>query len=429
MNTRTDVLRWPVIGRFLRWKHARTSLQTALLIAAAILVLHGFLGPDVAPANLATVLTWVHYRGLLIVALLAAGNFFCAGCPFVLARDGARRLHSPILHWPKRLRGKWLALVLFVAVLFCYELFDLWALPRATAYLVLAYFAAALVIDTIFKGATFCKHLCPIGQFNFIASTMSPLELEIRERSTCQACTTSDCIAGRRLPQSPQVVVQRGCELGLFLPGKVGNIDCTFCLDCVHACPHDNIALAARTPALELADARRRSGIGRLTARPDIALLAVLFVFGALMNAFAMIGPVHQLEDVARGGAGDTLGGADPRIDVRSRTRVGAGPLVGWRGRGDTSVDRHPVPRFTDRHALRLRSGAAGIRSVAGTLRLPFPDGGFDDSSRDPECGDRSVSAGRRWASRCGGGPGCVPGRSFPSSWVAFFLERRVRSA
>jgi polyferredoxin len=296
VNTGTDVLRWPVIGRFLRWKHARTSLQTALLIAAAILVLHGLLGPDVAPANLATVLTWVHYRGLLIVALLAAGNFFCAGCPFILARDGARRLHSPILHWPKRLRGKWLALVLFVAVLFCYELFDLWALPRATAYLVLAYFAAALVIDTIFKGATFCKHLCPIGQFNFIASTMSPLELEIRERSTCQACTTSDCIAGRRLPQSPQVVVQRGCELGLFLPAKVGNIDCTFCLDCVHACPHDNIALAARTPALELVDARRRSGIGRLTARPDMALLAVLFVFGALMNAFAMIGPVHQLE-------------------------------------------------------------------------------------------------------------------------------------
>jgi len=297
VNTRTDVLRWPVVGPFLRWKHSRTSLQAVLLIAAAILVLHGLLGPDLAPANLATVLTWVHYRGLLIVALLAAGNFFCAGCPFVLARDGARRLHSPMLHWPKRLRGKWLALVLFVAVLFCYELFDLWALPRATAYLVLAYFAAALVIDTIFKGATFCKHLCPIGQFNFIASTMSPLELEIRERATCQACTTSDCIAGRRLPQSPQVVIQRGCELGLFLPGKVGNLDCTFCLDCVHACPHDNIALAARTPALELADARRRSGIGRLTARPDLALLAVLFVFGALMNAFAMIGPVHRLEE------------------------------------------------------------------------------------------------------------------------------------
>ena len=132
-----DVLRWPVVGRFLRWRHARTSLQLGLLAAAVVVVLHGFLGPDIAPGNLATVLTWVHYRGLLVVALLAAGNFFCAGCPFVLVRDWGRRLHAPARLWPKRLRGKWLALVLFAGVLFAYELFDLWALPRATAYLVL----------------------------------------------------------------------------------------------------------------------------------------------------------------------------------------------------------------------------------------------------------------------------------------------------
>ena len=67
-------------------------------------------------------------------------------------------------------------------MLFTYELFDLWALPRATAYLVIAYFGAALLVDLVFSGATFCKYLCPIGQFNFVASTMSPLELQIKER-------------------------------------------------------------------------------------------------------------------------------------------------------------------------------------------------------------------------------------------------------
>ena len=291
-----DILRWPLVGRLLKWRHARTSLQLALLVAAAVVVLHGLFGPDIAPGNLATVLTWVHYRGLLVVALLAAGNFFCAGCPFVLVRDWGRRLHAPTRLWPKRLRGKWIAVVLFAAVLFSYERFDLWALPRGTAYLVLAYFGAALAIDLVFKGGTFCKHLCPIGQFNFVASTMSPLELRIRNAPTCQSCRTSDCIAGRRSPEAPNVIVQRGCELGLYLPAKVGNIDCTFCLDCVQACPHDNIAIAVRTPGLELFDARRRSGIGRLGDRPDIALLVVLFVFGALLNAFAMVAPVHHLE-------------------------------------------------------------------------------------------------------------------------------------
>src|SRR5262245_56374009 len=133
----TDVLRWPVVGSFLRWRHARLSIQLFLLCVAGAMIVHGLLGPDLAPANLATVLTWVHYRGLLVVALLAAGNVFCGGCPFVLVRDWGRRLHPPTRTWPSRLRGKWIAIALFVGVLFAYELFDLWALPAATAYLLL----------------------------------------------------------------------------------------------------------------------------------------------------------------------------------------------------------------------------------------------------------------------------------------------------
>ena len=82
----------------------------------------------------------------------------------------------------------------------------------------------------------------------------------------------------------------RGCELGLFLPSKVGNLDCTLCFDCVRACPHDNIGLTSRLPGDELALSERRSGIGRLATRPDIAALAVLFTFGGLLNAFAMTG-------------------------------------------------------------------------------------------------------------------------------------------
>ncbi|HEX6129463.1 MAG TPA: FesM [Candidatus Limnocylindria bacterium] len=291
-----DVLAWPVVGPFLRWRHARTSLQLVLLLVAAVAVLHGLTGPDLAPQNLASVLTWVHYRGLLILALLVAGNVFCMGCPFVLVRDAARRLHRPRRSWPRLLRSKWAGLALLVAVLFAYELFDLWALPQGTAWLILAYFGAALAVDLVFTGAGFCKYLCPIGQFNFTASAVSPLEIGIRDASTCAACRTADCVRGRRHPERPDVTLQRGCELHLFLPAKVGNTDCTFCLDCVQACPHDNVALAVRTPAGELADDRVRSSLGRLSARGDLAALAVVFTFGALLNAFAMTSPVHAVE-------------------------------------------------------------------------------------------------------------------------------------
>jgi len=292
----SDILRWPLVGSFLRWRYARTSLQLLLLSVAAVLVLHGLFGPQVAPANLATVLSWVQYRGWLILALLVAGNFFCTACPFVLVRDQGRRLKPPSRRWPRWLRVKWIGIALFIGVLFTYELFDLWSLPRATAWLVLGYFAAALLIDLLFTGATFCKYLCPIGQFSFVASTMSPLELQVRQPETCRTCRTVDCIKGRRDEAVPARVVRRGCELALFLPSKVGNLDCTFCMDCVQACPHDNVAIATRVPGLELVDPRRRSGIGWLPRRRDIAALVVIFVFGGLINALGMTAPARAME-------------------------------------------------------------------------------------------------------------------------------------
>jgi ferredoxin len=271
-------------------------LQLVLLLVAVVLVAHGLLGPQIAPANLATVISWVQYRGWLIIALLAAGNVFCTACPFVLVRDAGRRLRMPSRKWPRWLRVKWIGIALFVAVLYAYELFDLWALPRATAWLVLGYFAAALAIDLLFTGATFCKYVCPIGQFSFMASTVSPLELRVRQPETCRTCQTVDCIRGRRAEGDRSRVTRRGCELSLFLPAKVGNMDCTFCLDCVQACPHDNIAVGTRVPALELVDPRRRSGIGWLTRRRDVAALAVVFVFGGLINALGMTAPARAIE-------------------------------------------------------------------------------------------------------------------------------------
>jgi hypothetical protein len=290
-----NLLRWPLVGALLRWRHVRTAAQLLLLAVAMAIVLHGLFGRQLAATNLSTVLTWIHYRGLLIGVLLLAGNLFCAACPMILVRDVARRIHRPSRRWPKRL-GKWVALALFAAVLFAYELFDIWALPAATAWIVIGYFGAALIVDLVFSGAAFCKHVCPIGQFNFIASTLSPLEVRARDRDVCRTCRTVDCIKGRRDERAPLVVTTRGCELALFLPAKAGNLDCTFCLDCVHACPHDNAAIGFRVPGDELADDRRRSAIGRLSRRTDLAALALLFTFAALVNAFAMTAPAVGVE-------------------------------------------------------------------------------------------------------------------------------------
>ena len=291
-----DWLRVPVLGRFLRWRHSRKALQLPLFLVAVAMIVHGLSGPQLAPRNLATLLTWVHFRGLLVLALLGAGNLFCMACPFMLPRELARRFLKPRWHWPRRLRSKWLAIALLALVFFAYELFDLWSSPWWTAWLILGYFAAALAVDGLFRKASFCKWVCPIGQFNFVASTLSPLEVQIRDPDVCASCTTLDCIVGTRDGQDRDVVVQRGCELALFQPRKAGNMDCTFCLDCAYACPSQNVALTTRLPGSELWSDPRRSGIGFFSKRKDLAALVLVFTFGGLLNAFGMVSPVYAVE-------------------------------------------------------------------------------------------------------------------------------------
>ncbi len=213
----------------------------------------------------------------------------------MLVRQAARRFFKPRFDWPRALRNKWLSVALFVLILFLYELFDLWSSPWWTAWLIIAYFLAVLVVDGFFKHASFCKFVCPIGQFNFVASTLSPFEVKVRDQEVCTTCHTMDCIRGRREPVSDLVTI-RGCELALFQPRKVGNMDCTFCLDCVHACPHDNVGILSRMPGAELLTDPLRSGIGYFSRRKDLAALAIVFTFGALLNAFGMVSPVYAVE-------------------------------------------------------------------------------------------------------------------------------------
>jgi hypothetical protein len=73
-------------------------------------------------------------------------------------------------------------------------------------------------------------------------------------------------------------------------------MDCTFCLDCVHACPHDNIGLIGRLPTAELWRDPYRSGVGRFSQRRDLAALVVVLTFGAFVNALAMIRPIYELQ-------------------------------------------------------------------------------------------------------------------------------------
>lgn len=286
---RHDLLRLPLLGRLLRARNGRLLLQLPLLLAALLLIYDGLTGPPLAPQNLATVGVWVHYRGLVMVALLLVGNLFCMGCPFTLPRTLARRLSGGGRRWPRALRNKWLAVAAFVGFLFLYEAFDLWAGPRLTAAVIIGYFVGAFVLEALFAESPFCKYVCPLGTFNFVASTVSPAQITVRDRDVCRTCPGKECVNG-----SARVL---GCGTELFPPTVRSNLDCVFCLDCARACPYDNVALAVRPPGRELVD-------DAWPRRWDVSFLVLVFAFTAVSNAFGMVPPFYDLQAWLAGALG-----------------------------------------------------------------------------------------------------------------------------
>lgn len=266
----------------------RRIAQVAMLMVAVAVMADGFFGKQIAPMNLAGVLPWIHWRALSIIALLAMGNLFCMACPFTLVRDATRKVLPAKLRWPSALRTKWVGVGLIVLYLWIYEAFGLWDSPWLTAWIIAGYFGAAVLIDCIFRGASFCKYVCPIGQFHFINSLISPREVRVKSQQICKSCQTYDCIRGNEHT--------RGCELYLFQPKKESNLDCTFCLDCVKACPTQNVSILPVIPVATVIKDPYRSSIGRLSRRTDLAALALVIVFGAFVNAAGMTAPVMTWE-------------------------------------------------------------------------------------------------------------------------------------
>ncbi len=272
---------WPVPA-WLRNRYARWGFQVGLLLVAGLMLWDGFTGPPEPYKNLATVLAWVHYRGLVVLTLLLVGNGFCMACPFHWPRTMARRLARHGRRWPKVLRHKGVAVAALFLVFWAYEAFDLWASPWLTAWVAVAYFGLAFLLEALFTESPFCKYVCPLGSFNFVHAAVSPLQVTALDASVCRTCVGHECVNG-----SDEVL---GCGTQLYVPQIRSNMDCLFCLDCARACPHENVGLRWRSP---LEEARRADA---WPARWDVAFLALMLAFTGLGNAFGMVPPFYALD-------------------------------------------------------------------------------------------------------------------------------------
>jgi ferredoxin len=132
--------------------------------------------------------------------------------------------------------------------------------------------------------------------------------------------------------------------LELFVPHKSSNLDCTLCLACVDACPSNNVGLMASSPLAILSRNEIRSGVRRISARPDLAALVVVFVFGAFANAAGMVAPVvKHLNAIARTTDWPIVGVEGlafllAAIALPTALTVGAAALDRWCSRSGESI-------------------------------------------------------------------------------------------
>ena len=132
-----------------------------------------------------------------------------------------------------------------------------------------------------------------------------------------------------------------GCGTELFPPQINSNLDCTLCLDCARAGPHDNVVLSVRNRLTEVSE-------GSWSQRWDLSLLVLIFTFSALGNAFGMVGPVFQLE-AWLGGVLKVQDEAVPLLIIFAMTNlilpIGLGLLAAWLSR--TLAQRQEPLRVT----------------------------------------------------------------------------------
>ncbi|NIM94323.1 MAG: FesM [Anaerolineales bacterium] len=276
-----DILRIPVVSTLLQWRWGRLIFQILLLGVALLIIYDGLTGPQLAPANSATVLVWVVFRGFVVLSLLLVGNLFCFSCPFTIIRTLSRKLSLVGGRWPRFLRNKWVSIVTLLLIFWLYEWLDLWSSPQLTALLVIAYFGLSFTMEIGFKESPFCKYVCPLGAFNFVYSTISPTQINDRLRRTCDQCPGKECVnSSTTVP---------GCGTELYVPTINSNMDCVLCIDCARACPYENVALSSRPLLVEPAERNWRP-------RWDMAFLLVGITFFGVLNAFGMVPPIYELQ-------------------------------------------------------------------------------------------------------------------------------------
>jgi NAD-dependent dihydropyrimidine dehydrogenase PreA subunit len=285
-SPRLDLLRISWIQKVLVNRWPQFILRCLTLAGFLLIILAGLCGARVGSDNFAIIFVWVAWwTALKLVFIPLGGRSWCSICPIPLPGEWIQQasLTGRIgkrfglnLRWPHRLRGSWLqsAGFLLIGLFSAVTLTD----PRVTAWVLLGLILLAVILSLIFENRAFCSSLCPIGGFTGLYAQTAPVELRVAEPSICASHQEKTCY--------------QACPWGVYPLALKDNNACGLCMECVRACPKDNLSLNLRPFGTDL-----------LTIRPekrmDDTFLALVMLASALAFSAVFTGPWGVLKTAA----------------------------------------------------------------------------------------------------------------------------------
>ena len=283
---RIDLYRVRSIRPFLQSRWPQFLVRSITLAGFIFTISAGLFGSRVGSHNFAIIFVWIAWwTALKLVFIPLGGRSWCSVCPIPLPGEWlqgggilvkGRRPLGLSLRWPKRLGGSWLQSGGFLLI----GLFSAAILTdaRLTAWILLALVGLAVALSLVFEKRSFCRHLCPIGGFSGIYAKTAPVEVRVIDTAIC---------AGHR-----EKTCYQACPWGLYPVALRDTSQCGLCMECLRACPEDNLALNLRAFASDLGQNHRSRQL-------DEAFLALVMLGTALVFSALFTGPWGSLKSAA----------------------------------------------------------------------------------------------------------------------------------
>ena len=276
----------------LHWLLTRRWFQFAVVLPNLLIlfffILAGLFGSPIGNRNIIVTVVWIFWWFLLITVLVpVGGRVWCMVCPVPFAgewlsrrrligvrpeAEKSRSLRSGGLNrrWPHRASRMWIQIVLFMAL--CTVSTILVTRPALTAAVLCAMVAAATAVHAIFKRRSFCRYLCPLNAWLSVYAMSAATEVRPRETSCCSDCRDHPCAGGSEGAW--------GCPW-MVNPSKLErNNYCGLCMECIKACPNQNLSLRLRLPFSD-------TSIRGL----DEAILALVMIALVIAYTVTLLGP------------------------------------------------------------------------------------------------------------------------------------------